>query len=559
MAETSTRKRVLTNEETSAFDPWAGFLSFKHTWIFKQFINRPEKIVALYTGNQTMKTASVAYQYVMRILGTHPVEEKNMRPWKEHRIYRFASENLPTEKGENGEIKNTQYPEFKKWLPANLIIHDITIRSPKLVIKDPQGGKNIIVEFVSFSQDVQAQAGVQRASVWIDEACTKDFFEEQVPRLFTSGGDIIMTLTPALNFKGWEYEDIYERARTIIRTKSVRDRMKLRYDETLPSVQTTESKDDICVISAATDDNPVYKTLVSDINARLGTDYTVETYLDEQYAMIADEDIVDVRRFGLFKQVSGRIHKNFDTRIHCIDINRYFIDGQLPSEWRYARLIDYHPVVPWACMWVALSPHNECFVWNDWNPNPGKNVIYDIALQLAILSRKYKYDLDLIDPLAGQKQTNTNLSPIDDMNRIFHELRREDIGTGAYWRPWDTKSQRGREEVKTRLSNSLKAGVPFNNKIERYGKTEYLPTLWISNQCRSTILSMKNWRTEMWVDQARKTEKEEKETPIQRWSHFNMCLEAVFKDPGFRPKPLIKAITPRQPEYFQGKSAGALR
>ena len=63
----------------------------------------------------------------------------------------------------------------------------------------------------------------------------------------------------------------------------------------------------------------------------------------------------------------------------------------------------------------------------------------------------------------------------------------------------------------------------------------------------------------MWADRNRLTEKEEKETPIQRWSHFNMCLEAIFKEPGFRPKPLVRPAIPRQPEFFQGARTAVMR
>ena len=106
---------------------WSFFFSFKPTWPFKQFVNLDKKIVFLSTGNQAMKTASAAYSYVLRILGMHPIEKKNIRPNDPIRIFRFSSETLPNE-AEGKEVRNTQYPEFKKWLPPSLIKKDITIR-----------------------------------------------------------------------------------------------------------------------------------------------------------------------------------------------------------------------------------------------------------------------------------------------------------------------------------------------------------------------------------------------------------------------------------------------
>jgi len=105
---------------------------------------------------------------------------------------RLASETLPGEttdgKGETStEVKNTLYPELKKWLPPFLIKKDITARSPKMVIKSGVGGPDIVVEFVSYNQSVQSTAGSQRFIIKCDEEPPKAFWEEQLPRLFGGG------------------------------------------------------------------------------------------------------------------------------------------------------------------------------------------------------------------------------------------------------------------------------------------------------------------------------------------------------------------------------------
>ena len=204
-----------------------GFWSFKPTWIFQQFINRPEKIIAYLTGNQKGKTCDIAYSYVLRIMGMHPVEKKNMRPNNPIRTFRFASETLPTD-SDGGEVKNTQYPEFMKWLPKHLIKKDITVRRPVVDIYDPQGGPDVHIDFTSFGQTTQSQAGQKRASVWIDESSGKEFYEEQLPRLLAADGDLLYSLTPA-EFVGFEFDEFFERASVYIRTEAVRERMKLKY------------------------------------------------------------------------------------------------------------------------------------------------------------------------------------------------------------------------------------------------------------------------------------------------------------------------------------------
>lgn len=221
------------------------FGKYKSTKIFRRFIRLPHKVKGLFVGNQGMKTSATAFQYIMRIWGTHPIAKFNVlyfecekrvelfdnvedhdvyreyktRYLEKHksidsatfnmatrpkdnicpecgagivihkrktRIFRFASEMLPTEKAglegdtiQSAEINNTQYPEFKKWLPPFLIKKDITVRNPAITLFDPNAnqdfgglkyvGADIMVEFVSYNQSVQAGAGVQRLSVWEDE------------------------------------------------------------------------------------------------------------------------------------------------------------------------------------------------------------------------------------------------------------------------------------------------------------------------------------------------------------------------------------------------------
>ena len=174
----------------------------RDTWHFRKFTNMAFRIIALFTGNQGMKTSSVCFQYVMRVLGWHPIPKKNVvyaecstrnkdntaphghhvlkqggetvpgyekGTWVIHKIpkdgkctfcgapivihqrhskkIRLASETLPGDKEsisedgtETAETKNTIYPELKKWLPPYLIKRDITFRNPAMVVIDPFAG-----------------------------------------------------------------------------------------------------------------------------------------------------------------------------------------------------------------------------------------------------------------------------------------------------------------------------------------------------------------------------------------------------------------------------------
>lgn len=493
---------------------WEGFFEHIITDTFRVLVNCDSKIIAIFTGNQFGKTDNVAKDYVLRIMGIHPVEKKNIRPHDKVRTFRFCSNTLPSDVG-GGEVRNTQYPALKRRLPNGLIKKDINSRRPVITLYDPQGGPDINIEFVSFNQEVQSTAGVQRRSVWIDENCGQEFFDEQVPRLLAADGDLIMTYTPTPGSSGWEFDSLYERASTIIRSPAVCRRIYERTGEKFPVVFRTDSKEDITVIMAATDDNP---TLTSDV-------------IEGLFTMYDDEDVIDARRYGLFRQLSGRVFKSFN-KMHIIRRDEFFPSG-IPYEWVHARGIDCHPKVPWACGFIALSPNDEAFIYDELNPSPEKYVSYEISKQLAFKSGEQRFSLDLIDPWSTNKQPNSGLTLLEDLNRYFWEWKKEGICQGAYFQTWDTHGDHGRDLIRQRLNNSIRCGTPFNNLVDYNGHKKRLPTLWLLDNCGNTIQHFKNWRMEEWANRDQLLTKDEKDKPQAKWSHFPMVYEGIFKSPAF--------------------------
>lgn len=527
------------------------------------------KLIALFTGNQFGKTAYGARHYVTRFMSHHPIADKNVdylrcKRHDDHkesllfadtlkgicpvcesgleifvdpiRKFRFCSENLPFQNtadsggGSNAvEVRNTQYPELMKWMPGYLVKKNITQRNPVMVIRDIHGFGDIIVEFVSYNQKTQAMAGVQLKSVWPDEEPPPDFLEEQFPRLLASDGDMVITLTPA-NRLSYLYDKVYELARVYHRSDTIVREIGL------PKLEIMASSKSIAVFQAATDDNP---TLKPDAIRRIFED-------------IDDPDVVMIRRFGIFKQVSGRVYKAFSHNVHVIEERKYFPD-MVPKEWLHARMIDWHDANPWAFMWLCMSPDDEAFVVRDANLSPDKFITYDIAGMISEISGSYRFRLDRIDPLATKKQPNTGRSSVDDLNEYFRQFKKMGKGTGAMWEGWDTKSERGREAVRTRLNNSVICGRPFNNKIREGINERVLPTLWILDCCTHTIKSLRNWRREEWADAGAHTTKDARETLQQKWSHFCMCLEAAFKENAFRARSItVENFADRrhQPRYL---------
>lgn len=350
------------------------FFKFIDTWDYVNGLYLPHSVVADFTGNQRGKTAGKARQYVKRILGWHPIPNKNVlyfecpdktshqwvtrdfgdgtpvpiypngeyspltfpqdgkchvcgRPLRIHqrksRVFRFCSETLPGEKatvgmegeGASAEVKNTIYPAFKQWLPRFLIKRDITARQAAMIIQDPNAGRrfgeiewpgeDIVVEFVSYSQRVSAVAGVQRISIWEDEEAPFDFHEEQLPRLLAENGDLHISLTPA-NRMSWTFDEIFERASIYLRTEAMCQFYE-SIGEKADRIEFTTSDLDIAVVQAATDDNP-----------------TLSREAIEKKYFYDDPDSIATRRFGVFRQATGRIFNDFTFKVHVIEEKRYF-------------------------------------------------------------------------------------------------------------------------------------------------------------------------------------------------------------------------------------------
>jgi len=624
------------------FEQYRPIFSFKQTWAFRKLLYLPFDRIASFTGNQYGKTGGYAVQYIYRMMGWHPIPQKNVLyfecpnlveeefeaeqtedeskithpevwgrlddgseielhktgvftdcryypdyvkipgteeyapvlPERYHksvrpednrcphckeklriherktRVFRFCSENLPTDRATTGdnvgdqstEVKNATYPEIKKWMPRHLIKKDdITARHSVITLHDPNAGHifgdleykgaDIVYEFVSYSQTVQAGAGVQRLSCWCDEEPPFDFYDEQLPRLIAEDGDFLLSLTPA-NRMTWTFDEFYEKAKLYVRTDSICDFLTQKDGKEAKQIEWTDSKENIAVIQAATDDNP-----------------TLSKKAIEKKLRWEDPETMATRRYGVFTQATGRVF-TFDWRVHYIDKDKYF-PIRMPEDWIHGRSIDYHERNDWAIVWACISPKDELFIYNELAVNPTKWTTLPISEEIAGKSGMQRYSCNLIDPLANKVQVNTGETTVEDLNRIFHQLKKDGKGMGGYWQPFDTKGTKGRDEIKTRLSNSVKVGKPFNNRVEKKGEYRYLPTLWVLNNCKQMAQSLKQWRFD--EPKGKNPSKDKSEKMIQKWSHFCTALEGLLKDNRFRARKIGMKPKKKTPKYFKGR------
>lgn len=386
----------LSDAEKKIVNNFSAFASYKYTWLAAQFLKCDTDVLALFFGNQAGKGALCVINYILRIIGAHPVARKNVLYYEcenaikyreaqlqrrdtsgmdrgcyyspkdisnlntghtpythlysdrykckcgkqlvpyiregARRIIRFAGQNKPaseTNAANKGKTReempmmetgNPQFVEFMKWIPAHMLKNKkISIRDSNLIVTDPFGVGDIVIEFVSFSQIIQAGAGVQRLSTWLDELAKKAFFDEQIPRLLADpDADVIISYTVTKEV-GYLFDLIWTRARWIYRSKAIVDHFRKK-GEILSRIEETDSEfDNIAIFHGATDDNP---TLLPD-------------RIDKMLKLLhsdceEDLNVIEMRRYCIFSEVSNIIFPSFNQRTHVINPRRYFTEtGQV--------------------------------------------------------------------------------------------------------------------------------------------------------------------------------------------------------------------------------------
>ena len=271
----------------------------KETEQMKAMLKMDCNILGAFAGNQSGKSFTMSYMYFLRVLGLHPIKRLNKLAKK----IRCMSPSLPVPGG-NEEQVNTQYLELKKMIPPEMIVKDITARSTNLIVRRPVGiGGNTVFEFRSSNQEMQSLGRIQLSSVFYDEEPPQGVREESKMRLLAEGGDECFALTPT-NALSFTYDEVWQRAEYIYRTSTIQKKFNL------PEHDYPNKNTKIMCVQMATDDNP---TLDPD---------TIDFIFED----ITDPDELALRRYGVFRQISGRVHKTYSPETCYIDLRIYFGD-----------------------------------------------------------------------------------------------------------------------------------------------------------------------------------------------------------------------------------------
>ncbi len=347
----------------------------KEYWFFLQ----PHMIKGLSGGNRAGKTSTVVMDVIMQMEGWHPLQKENLKKLAEEaydfkvreHCKRLLSEGKwihePPVQGRIVAIDFPNYvdkiigPEYEKWLSRDLV---------KEIAYDNERRRRIVwkngsmLEFMTTSQDLDAHGGSARHVIQVDEECPQDYWIENMMRIMTVGGRMIMGAT-AVNGVTWTEKEIWEKGE--------------------------RGHKDVYTIELSSYDNPV------------NTPEIIEQIKEQ----CRDQVEIDIRIYGKRRMRGGHVYPEYQEREPWV-IKPF----RIPKEGGQLILaIDPHPAVPHAVLWIWVDFEGRFHSLINEKPN-----LYEIAYMfrggtIPELARKIREIEDNYWVLNGRRHSYLLLDP----------------------------------------------------------------------------------------------------------------------------------------------------
>jgi hypothetical protein len=169
-------------------------------------------------------------------------------------------------------------------------------------------------------------------------------------------------------------------------------------------------------------------------------------------------DELDARLYGKFLKFAGLIYKEFDDAVHIVHPFR------IPEAWVKYRFIDHGLSDPCACLWLAISPDEEYYIYREYYTK--NRTIQQNCSAIKEMSGGERLALSYIGWEANQRAANTGRTDYREyLNNGMQPLR--------LW---------PKVEVNTKINHVI---TRLNNK-----------KLFIFRDCANTISEIKTWGRE---------------------------------------------------------------
>jgi hypothetical protein len=289
----------------------------------EQFLSSQKKLRAMFAANAVGKTTALTIDLIYTCLDRHPERDTT----KARTIWFL----IP------GFQKIEDYiREIKQWCPPSLFPQVDKMGSPHIRRLRWQNGKT--VTFYSFDQDPAQLEGTNIDVLYSDECPPRKLWVAAF-RGLRNNPDYFVAMAGTPISEPWLYTDVY-----------------------LPGI--TGQNKDTEIITGTIYENP----------------YLTKEFVDDFESRLTDDE-KRVRLFGEFSALQGRVFKEFDRKVHVLQLQDF------PNDWPVYFAIDPHSRKKSTAIWIGVTKDEELIVINE---TAGED-IEDLALKVNAIEKEHKY------------------------------------------------------------------------------------------------------------------------------------------------------------------------
>lgn len=411
------------------------------------FHTAPAKTRAMFGGNRSGKTTAGLVEFLFHMTGIYPKWYPEDLRYNGPVKGRIGAQDFQKGVGE------VIIPGLEEWLDMSLVAKKF--RNPLGVPVKWSLKNGSVFDILTYEQSTEQYEGWKGHVAWFDEPPPRDKYIATLRGLVDFGGRNWLTLTPLT--QPWIYDEIYTKA-----------------DNKTIHVVTTDIRDN-CVTKGG---------------------YLTEEAIQEFESKLTEEE-KEARIHGRFMHLSGIIYKEWDQMLHICE------PKQVKQSWTRYFCIDPHPRTPTACLWLAVDPQGNHWVYDElWLKDMDlEQIAHCIHAQEGDLPPHFRF----IDPA------------MDKDNELAggFNVRKELTKYGIFCQRANNDPDLGRSRIKMALKPKY---------LHKLGTEQ--PQLRVGRNCTQTIYEFQHY---IWEERKHGSEYYEKKNKVHKMNdHFMDCLRYIY-------------------------------
>lgn len=383
------------------------------------FHNSPATTRAAFGGNRSGKTTCGIVEFLFHVTGIYP-------KWypKENRFNGPIKARIAAQDFQKG-VGEVIIPGLEEWLDMSLV--QKKFRNPLGIPVKWTLKNGSVFDILTYEQNTEQFEGWKGHVAWFDEPPPREKYIATLRGLVDFRGRNWLTLTPLT--QPWIYDEIY-----------------INHD-----------RKNIFAVTMDIRDNP----------------HLSRAAIDEFEQNLTEEE-KEARLHGRFLHLTGLVYKEFSPMIHICE------PPKIGKDWTRYFSIDPHPRTPTACLWLAVDPHGNHWVYDElWLEDMDiEQVAHCIHAQEGDCPPRLRF----IDP--SMDKDNALAGGFN----IRKELERHGI--------FCTRANNDPDLGKSRIRQALKPKYVHSLGTES-------PVLRVSRECQHTIYEFEHY---IWADRKNKSE-----------------------------------------------------